>query len=138
MSDGRALLAEKAAAIQRHLARVAARLPERMEDFAPATDASDAVILHLWLAVQIAIDLAVSTCVRCNLGTPGTYADSFRLLAEAKVIDSDLAERLTRAAGFRNLVAHAYEAIDMVRVYRAATSGPADLRALLVALRDAD
>ena len=47
---------------------------------------------------------------------------------------SALSERLTRAAGFRNLVAHAYEDLDMARVHRSATQGPADLRAFLAAM----
>ncbi|OLD15938.1 MAG: hypothetical protein AUJ01_11315 [Acidobacteria bacterium 13_1_40CM_3_65_5] len=49
---------------------------------------------------------------------------------------ADLASRLGRAAGFRNVVAHAYDQLDMVRVHRAAREGPADLRAFLGILRD--
>jgi uncharacterized protein YutE (UPF0331/DUF86 family) len=97
------------------------------------TDASDAVILHLWQAVQIVIDLAVSTCVRVGHGSPASYGEAFRKLAAAGVIDGALAERLSRAAGFRNVVAYAYMAIDMTRVFHAATQGPPDLRALLAA-----
>jgi uncharacterized protein YutE (UPF0331/DUF86 family) len=41
-----------------------------------------------------------------------------------------------RAAGFRNTVAHAYEHLDMTRVYRAAADGPQDLVAFLARLRD--
>lgn len=130
----RALLAERASAVERHLDRVTARLPADAEDFQPATDRSDAVVLHLWLAVQIAIDLAVSTCVALQLGAPATYAEAFRALAAAGHLEPALSERLVRAAGFRNLVAHAYESIDMARVYRAAQTGPDDLRALLSAL----
>jgi hypothetical protein len=55
------VLAEKVAAVQRHLARVRERLPDDPVDLAPSTDASDAVILHLWQAVQIVIDLATSS-----------------------------------------------------------------------------
>jgi len=130
----RALLAERAAAINRHLERVADRLPPRPEAFLASTDASDAVILHLWQATQGAIDLAVSACVQLNLGAPQTYAGAFRLLQKKQVIDPGLADRLVRATGFRNVVAHAYDTLDMARVHRAATEGPADLRALLVAL----
>ena len=43
----REVLAERAMTARRHLARVAERLPARPEDLKPATDASDAVILHL-------------------------------------------------------------------------------------------
>ena len=46
----RAVLAERTMAVERHLARVAARLPQTPAELEPATDASDAVILHLWQA----------------------------------------------------------------------------------------
>jgi uncharacterized protein YutE (UPF0331/DUF86 family) len=127
----RAVLAERAAAIERHLARVRARLPERASDLTAATDASDAVILHLWQATQIVIDLAVSACVAQGLGAPQSYADAFMRLGKAGVIADDLAGRLVRAAGFRNLVAHAYENLDMARVHAAASSGPRDLLAFV-------
>jgi uncharacterized protein YutE (UPF0331/DUF86 family) len=130
------VLAERAMTIERHLARVAARLPASPDEFAPATDASDAVILHLWLATQIVIDLAMSACLALNLGTPSSYADAFRRLGRAGLLDQHLSSRLVRAAGFRNVVAHAYDTLDMKRVHDAATRGPADLRAFLVVLRD--
>jgi len=132
----RQLLAEKAAAVERHLARVAERLPPDAANLAPASDASDAVILHLWQATQITIDLALSACLHFNLGTPASYAEAFRRLAGAGLVAPDLADRLARAAGFRNVVAHAYEGLDMARVYQAASKGPADLRGFLKTLRD--
>src|SRR3989442_1248403 len=122
----REVLAERAMTIERHLARVAARLPESADDFQPSTDASDAVILHLWQATQVVIDLAMAACLEFSLGTPATYADAFQRLAQASVLDSPLASRLGRAAGFRNIVAHAYDSLDMARVHRAARDGPAD------------
>jgi uncharacterized protein YutE (UPF0331/DUF86 family) len=132
----RDLLAERAQAVERHLQRVAAKLPGHAEDLLPSTDASDAVILHLWQATQIVIDIATATCLRLSLGTPTSYADAFDRLRDAGVLGGALAARLVRAAGFRNAVAHAYERLDMRRVFDAARSGPADLRALLAAVRD--
>jgi uncharacterized protein YutE (UPF0331/DUF86 family) len=132
-----AILAEKASAIERHLARVAERLPEDPEDFEPSSDSSDAVILHLWQAVQLTIDTALSACLHFQLGTPPTYGDAFRRLAEEDLLEPDLAERLARAAGFRNVVVHAYERLDLERIYRSARDGPSDLRAFLTAMRAA-
>lgn len=132
----RAVLAERAATVERHLARVAARLPADPAELRAATDASDAVVLHLWQAVQIVIDLGLSACLHLNLGTPESYGDAFRRLADAGLLDPGLAHRLSRAAGFRNLVAHAYDTLDMTRVHDAASHGPADLRAFLARLRD--
>lgn len=100
------------------------------------SDATDAVVLHLWQAVQVVIDMAISACVRRGLGSPPTYGDAFRRLGEHGLIDEELAARLARAAGFRNLVVHAYADLDLERLHRMATTGPGDLRAFLAALRD--
>jgi uncharacterized protein YutE (UPF0331/DUF86 family) len=132
----RELLAERAAAVVRHLDRVADHLPADPDELRPLSSATDTVVLHLWQAVQVVIDLAVSTCVRLGLGSPPTYGDAFRQLAEAGIIADDLAERLGRAAGFRNLVVHGYGRLDLRRVHAIASAGPADLRAFLAALRD--
>lgn len=138
MTEGsdRELLAERAAAVVRHLDRVAGHLPADPADVAPLSSQTDTVVLHLWQAVQVVIDLAVSSCVRLGLGSPATYADAFRLLAGAGVIDAGVADRLARAAGFRNLLVHADATLDLRRVHAIATDGPADLRAFLAALRE--
>ena len=131
-----ALVAERTMAVERHLRRVADRLPASPTDLQPSTDVSDAVVLHLWQATQIVIDLAMATCLVLRLGTPGSYADAFRRLQSAGVVDAALADRLVKAAGFRNVVAHAYETIDMERVHAAALHGPADLLRFLAVVRD--
>lgn len=123
-------------AVERHLDRARDRLPASPDDFRPASDASDAVVLHLWQATQIVIDLAMGACLSLRLGTLRSYADAFRRLEKDGVIDTALADRLVRAAGFRNLVAHAYESLDMALVHEAATSGPADLRWFLARVSD--
>ena len=51
----REVLAERTMAVERHLRRVADRLPESSTELVPSTDMSDAVILHLWQATQIVI-----------------------------------------------------------------------------------
>jgi uncharacterized protein YutE (UPF0331/DUF86 family) len=130
----RHLLADKSRLVERHLARVAEKLPSSPADLTPATDASDAVLLHLWQATQIVIDVAVSACVHLGLGAPATYGEAFTRLRDAGVITAKLAAELVKAAGFRNLVAHAYESVDLRRVHDAATQGPVSLRALLAAV----
>lgn len=132
------VLAERVAAVERHLRRVADQLPPSPADLRPATEASDAVVLHLWQAVQMTINLGLSWCVRAGLGAPPTYGDAFRRLAAHGLLDPDLAERLVRAVGLRNVVVHAYADLDMARVHEAARSGPADLRQFIAALLRAE
>lgn len=129
-------LAERSAAVDRHLRRVAVHLPADAAALQPETAASDAVVLHLWQALQIVIDLAVSLCVQLGNGAPQTYGDAFRTLGATGVIDDALAQRLVRAAGFRNIVVHAYADLDLRVVHAAATAGPHDLRAFLALCRD--
>ncbi len=68
------VLAERTMAVQRRLARVGERLPPSPAYLQPATDASDVVVLHLWRATQIVIDIAMGACLAFRLGTPATYA----------------------------------------------------------------
>lgn len=122
---------ERAAAIERHLDRVDARRPDEPSELKPMTDATDAVILHLWQATQGTIDLAISACVGLDLGAPATYAEAFTRLVDAGRLEPALGKRLAAAAGFRNLLVHAYEKLDLAVVWQAATHGPADLRAFI-------
>lgn len=94
------------------------------------------VILHLWQATQLVIDVALSACLRFDLGAPPTYADTFDRLEKAGIIGAELRDRLVRAAGFRNVLVHADEQLDLRRVHAAAVHGPDDLRRLLAAVRD--
>lgn len=130
------LLAERTATVLAHLDRVAEHLPEDPGDLRPMSSPTDTVVLHLWQAIQVVIDLATATCVRLGLGSPPTYGDAFRLLAEAGFIDRELGTRLARAAAFRNLLVHGYGRLDLRRVHAIALSGPEDLRSFLAALRD--
>ena len=130
------VLAERTAAVRRHLDRVRDRLPDDPTALEPMSDTTDAVLLHLWQALQIVIDVAVSACVGRGLGSPPTYGDAFRALAENGVIDSDLADRLARAASFRDVLVHAYADLDLQRVHAAARHAIVDLLAFLAAIRD--
>lgn len=130
------VLAERAAAVRRHLDRVRSRLPEQPDGLEPMSDVTDAVVLHLWQAIQIVIDTAVSACVSAGLGSPTSYGEAFRSLGRHGMLDPELAQRLARAAAFRDLIVHASAELDLRRVHEAATRGPDDLLAFLVALRD--
>ncbi len=129
-----AILAERAAAVERHINRLKSRLPKDLKDFKPNTDASDTVILHLWQAIQIIIDTALSACVHFRLGTPVSYAEAFLKLSESGYLEKELGIRLVHAAGFRNRIVHAYEELDMHKVYKIAAEGPPDLNAFLASI----
>ena len=131
------ILAERICALERHLKRVADKLPESPKDFISSTDSSDAVILHLWQAIQLTIDTALSACVQFHLGTPTSYASAFLKLGDSGHLNKELAIRLSHASGFRNRIVHAYEDLDMQKIYIIAQVGPRDLRTFFASIRDA-
>lgn len=47
-----------------------------------------------------------------NLGLPDTLASSFTLMEKEGLIPADLAERLRKMAGFRNIAVHEYQTVD--------------------------
>ncbi len=135
MTIDKEILAERTAAVERHLERVKKCLPDTEEVFTPLSEASDTVILHLWQAIQLIIDMATSACVHFKLSAPVSYADAFLKLGEAGYLDKSLATRLSHAAGFRNRIVHAYEKLDMRKVYLIAQNGPSDLKAFLASAK---
>jgi uncharacterized protein YutE (UPF0331/DUF86 family) len=127
----RETFAAKAAAVERHLQRVGSRLPPPGAVLEPASDVSDAVVLHLWQAVQLVLDIALGSCPRLGLPVPRSYGEALDILAGAGRLPRPLAERLVKAVAFRNRVAHVDENLDLAVVAEAAREGPADLRAFL-------
>jgi uncharacterized protein YutE (UPF0331/DUF86 family) len=64
-------------------------------------------------ACETAIDLANALIRERQLGVPASNRDSFRLLAEAGVINADLVGRLQKMVGFRNVAVHRYRDLDI-------------------------
>lgn len=111
MAD-RDVILSKAATIQRCLARIAEVTgfdPESLEDM----NKQDIFVLNLQRAVQAAIDLAAHGAASENLGIPETAAGNFTLLQQAGFIDDQLAEKMRKMTGFRNIAVHDYEALDI-------------------------
>jgi uncharacterized protein YutE (UPF0331/DUF86 family) len=67
----------------------------------------------LQLAIQAALDVGSHVVSDDRLGEPETSRDLFRLLARAGVLEAPLAERLERMAGFRNVIVHLYQDVDL-------------------------
>ena len=67
----------------------------------------------LQLAIQAALDVGSHVVSDDRLGEPETGRDVFRLLGKAAVVPVDLAGRLEQMAGFRNVVIHLYQDVDL-------------------------
>jgi len=58
------------------------------------------------------VDIGSRMLVRLDEKPPETMGEIFTLLSEMGILKKDLAKRLTKAVGFRNISAHEYQKID--------------------------
>ena len=118
----------KLAIIDRCTRRIHEVRSERRSELQPL-DVEEIVILNLQRAVQAAIDLAAHVVAAEGYGLPDSLAGTFSLLEQRGVIGADLAERLRRMVGFRNIVVHDYRVIDPRIVDSIVENSMTDLRA---------
>ncbi|MDQ6989165.1 MAG: DUF86 domain-containing protein [Mariprofundaceae bacterium] len=83
------------------------------EHFATDFSRQDAAILNITRACEQAIDLANVVIKVHKLGIPNQSRESFSLLASAKLIPEDLSHKLQRMVGFRNVVIHEYQQVEV-------------------------
>ncbi len=83
--------------------------PEKLEDI----DKQDIFVLNLQWAVQACIDLASHAVAAEALGLPEKVRDNFSILREKGVIDPELASKMEKMTGFRNIAVHNYQALDL-------------------------
>lgn len=71
-----------------------------------------ALLHYLYLLSDSCIVLAEMVIKKKGMRIPQSYAESFDILGENKILDADFAYRFASIAGFRNFLAHDYEKID--------------------------
>ena len=106
------IMLAKAGVIRRCLRRIREKTgmdPEQLKD----PDVQDIFVLNLQRAVQASIGLAAHIVAEEGLGLPASLRENFRLLWEAKILSRDLAERMQRMVGFRNIAIHEYQRLDI-------------------------
>ena len=80
-----------------------------------ATDVREARFVEhtLQLALQAALDAASHIVSDERLGEPSTNRELFDRLERAGWIEAPLADALRNMAGFRNILVHGYDAVDL-------------------------
>ena len=76
------------------------------------------------LIIEAAIDINGELILAANQPPPDDYYSSFIALSKLGVCDRTRAERLAPMAGFRNRLAHEYEAVDDVKAYETIAALP--------------
>ena len=104
------------------LSRIEGKLPTTVEALTTDFDIQDIISLNIERAVQVSLDIAAHIGSDFDDIREFSAAGTFLDLAKHGVIAPDLAQKLARAAGFRNLLVHRYASIDWSRVLTFLTS----------------
>jgi uncharacterized protein YutE (UPF0331/DUF86 family) len=89
----------------------------------------------LQIAIQAVLDTASHIVSDDRLGEPRTNRELFDLLARAEWIPSALADTLRDMAGFRNVLVHGYDTVDLSIVRDVAEHHLDDLLAFVKTVR---
>lgn len=83
--------------------------PSKLED----QMIQDAVIINLERAIQACIDMASHIVSRKALGVPSSMKENFTLLGKNRIIELNIANKLEKMVGFRNIVVHNYDVVEL-------------------------
>lgn len=97
---------------------------------------TDATKYRVQIAVEVTINIAEHIVAGLNLGKPEFARELFPLLVKENIIAEDLAEKLGKAVGLRNILVHLYKEVDPTILTYAATIGLDDLRAFAKAVNE--
>ena len=125
------LIKTKIAHIYKSIEKLSRKSDISLKDFKANTDAQDIVVHNLQLAIQGTIDIASHIISDEGWGVPNTLAGLYDILDEHKVIDEKLAGTMKRMVGFRNIIIHEYDVIDLDKVHQILTSGLGDFNDFL-------
>ena len=105
------VLVNKAATIERCVARAREEFERDPTTFATDFTRQDAAVLNVQRACEAALDMGQHLVRREHLGVPQSARDVFELLAQGQWIDLQLAANLKRMVAFRNIAVHDYQSL---------------------------
>lgn len=125
------LILAKASSVKRHLRRIEEKRNIDLNIFLKDIDLQESILFNLQMAIQNCIDIAAHIISDEGLGVPGSTNEMFYLLEENGYLDRDITEKMVKAVGFRNLIVHEYEQIELRQVFEIAQEDIKDLNEYL-------
>ena len=111
--------AVKLDSIAKCLLRLEQKRPQTVEQLVADVDLQDIVVVNLERLVQLCVDLALMVLSEKKImPLPITMRTCFESLSQIGAIDLELAQRMMKAVGFRNLCVHQYDQISMNIVFK--------------------
>ena len=113
----REVIEQKLESLRRCLIRIETKCPADAMVLTADFDLQDIVSLNLSRAVQLSVDIGAHLIASMEVPPPGTMGQTFDLLAQQGVLGPELANRLKKSVGFRNIAVHNYDSINWLIVH---------------------
>jgi uncharacterized protein YutE (UPF0331/DUF86 family) len=107
------VLLNKAASIERCVARAREEYAKDPDTFAEDQTRQDAAILNLQRACEASINAGNRLIRTRQLGLPQSAREVFDILTRERLIDTSLASAMKQMTGFRNIAVHDYQAMQI-------------------------
>lgn len=134
MGSDREIVRDRLARIRRYVEDLRSMSDITREAFKANRERQYAVLHALQLAIEATIEIGTHICTADNLGVPASYAETFDLLEQGRVLDPILAGKLRAMARFRNRIVHFYWNLDLDDIYRILQSNLGDFQDYLGAI----
>lgn len=102
----------KLESLRRCIGRIEQKRPEAVEILKTDYDIQDIISLNLERAIQLSVDIGSYLLAESDQTPPNTMGEIFSELAIAGFISEELAIKLRKAVGFRNISVHEYQNVD--------------------------
>ena len=127
----REIIIAKTNAVKKHLTRIQSLAEVPKQTFMEDPNTQDIILFNIQLAVQNCIDIAAHVISEQGLGVPGSNNEMFYCLEENGYINRQIAEKMVKAVGMRNLIVHEYGKLDLARIYQTLQHDINDLQEFL-------
>jgi uncharacterized protein YutE (UPF0331/DUF86 family) len=107
------VLLNKAATIERCVARAREEYNADPDSFATNHTRQDAAILNIQRACKAALDMGHHIIRRESLGLPQSSRDVFELLTSAHWLEPAVAQAMKHMVGFRNIAVREYQTLQL-------------------------
>jgi uncharacterized protein YutE (UPF0331/DUF86 family) len=130
----RSVILKKISLIRHNLSRLRDKDNVPLESFKNDLDIQDIVLHNLQLAIQGCIDVGSHVISDEGWGVAGSLNEIFYILRDKGVIKVDLTKRMVSMIGFRNVLVHEYEDINLDIVYNILHHHLRDINEYLLAI----
>jgi len=130
----KSVILKKISHIRNNLSRLKSKRGISLESFKNDLDAQDIILHNFQFAIQGCIDIGSHIIADEGWGIAGSISEIFYILEDRGVLKRDLVEKIVSMTGFRNILIHEYEEVNLDIVHNILVSHLDDIDEYLLAI----